>query len=121
MYGKELILDLHYCNSDKFNRIDIEKYFVDLCLLIKMTRCDLHFWDEMDVPPEERQTNPKTKGTSAIQFILTSNVTIHCLDDLNKIFINVFSCDNFDENKASEFTKDFFSGEIANQVTLRRI
>ena len=35
-YGKELILDLHDCNSDKFNRTDLEDFFIELCDLIDM-------------------------------------------------------------------------------------
>lgn len=110
-YGKELIVDLKCCDVSKFNRVDIERYFVELCELIVMVRCDLYFWDDVGVPIAEQQTLSHTKGTSAVQFILTSNITIHTLDELGQVFINIFSCKDFDSIVASEFTRNFFSGE----------
>jgi S-adenosylmethionine/arginine decarboxylase-like enzyme len=79
-YGYELILDLHSCDPDTFNRSSIEDFFKKLCKKIDMTQCDLHFWDDVGVTPEEQQTSPHTKGTSAVQFILTSTIVIHTLD-----------------------------------------
>ncbi len=110
-YGKELIIDLEFCNPELFNRRDIERYFIELCELINMTRCDLHFWDDLDVPEDQKQTSPKTKGTSAIQFIITSNITIHTLDLLKQVYVNIFSCKEFDEYIAADFTERFFQGE----------
>ncbi len=121
MYGKELIIDLHDCNVERFNRNDIEEYFIELCKLIDMKRCELHFWDDLDVPDNEKQTSPHTTGTSAIQFILTSNITIHTLDILKSVYINIFSCKDFDEKIAAEFTKKFFNGIIVGNTVIDRI
>ena len=110
MYGKELILDLEHCDTRRFNRESLEQYFAELCDLINMTRCDLHFWDDLDVPEEQRQTSPHTKETSAIQFILTSNITIHTLDLLGQVYINIFSCKDFRSTDAAKFTEMFFDG-----------
>ncbi len=120
-YGKELILDLHGCNINTFNRKTIEAYFYQLCKLIDMEACDLHFWDDEGVPPEERQTDPHTKGTSAIQFIITSNITIHTLDLLKKVYVNIFSCKDFDSDLAASFTNLWFGGKIVKQTEVARI
>ena len=120
MYGKELILDLHECNSSLFTRKDIEGYFIGLCNLIEMERADLHFWDDVGVPEEEKQTEPHLKGTSAIQFITTSNVTIHTLDILRAVYINVFSCKDFDSELVEQFTKAYFEGRVVNKVVVER-
>ena len=56
-YGKELILDLHKCDPSTFNRDSLEEYFIQICDLIKMKRCTLHFWDDLHIPPEEKQTD----------------------------------------------------------------
>lgn len=119
-YGKELIIDLHNCATATFNRESIEGYFKELCELIDMQRCDLHFWDDEGVPEEERQTQPHTKGTSAVQFILTSNITIHTLDMLGKVFINVFSCKYFNENETMNFSRMWFRGEVASWEVIDR-
>ena len=55
-YGWELILDLHECVSAKFTRDHIDGYFTELCDLINMQKCEVHFWDDVDVPLEEQQT-----------------------------------------------------------------
>lgn len=119
-YGKELILDLHQCNPKKFNRKDINRYFKELCELIDMTRADLHFWDDVGVPKAERQTLPHLVGTSAIQFIMTSNVTIHTLDLLKAVYLNIFSCKDFDAKIAAEFSRKFFQGKIVTIKVIAR-
>jgi len=121
MYGKELILDIHKCNETKFTRSSIEEYFKILCELIDMKRCDLYFWDDFDVPENEKQTEVHTTGTSAVQFILTSNITIHTLDLLRKVFVNIFSCKDFDSRKAKDFTIAWFDGELASEHFIERI
>ena len=91
-YGHELTLDLHGCNPSTFNRDSIDRYFTELCELIDMQRCEVHFWDDVGLPPEECQTLPHTKGTSAVCFILTSSIVIHPLDILKAVYVNIFSC-----------------------------
>lgn len=114
-YGKELIIDLHDCDPLLFNRPQIREYFKDLCALIDMEPHDLHFWDDEGVPDELKQTEPHLKGTSAIQFIMTSNITIHCLDLLKSVYVNIFSCKEFDAALAAEFTEEFFGGHIVQR------
>lgn len=120
-YGKELILDLHECDPATFTRKSIQGYFEELCELIDMEACDLHFWDDVGVPEEEKQTDPHTTGTSAIQFILTSNITIHTLDLLRCVYVNVFSCKDFDSDAAAEFTVKWFGGKIAQKREIPRL
>lgn len=120
-YGYELILDLHGCNSEAFNRGSIEEYFKQLCEKIKMTRCDLHFWDDLGVLPEEQQTSPHTKGTSAVQFILTSTIVIHTLDLVGAVYINIFSCNEFDKDIAQEFSVEWFKADEVHSHFIERL
>ena len=121
VYGTELILDLHECDASKFTRKAIERFFEELCELIDMERCDLHFWDDVGVPAEEQQTDPKTKGTSAVQFILTSTVVVHTLDLLQTVYVNVFSCKEYDTDVAAKFVAGWFnSGDWTASVVTRR-
>src|ERR1700730_10757658 len=100
-YGRELLLDLHGCDPTRFSRSAIEEFCTQLCKLIDMESCDLHFWDDLGVPGEEQQTHPKTKGTSAVQFILTSTIVIHTLDLMKAVYVNIFSCKEFDTDQAA--------------------
>ena len=70
---------------------------------------------------EEQQTHPKTKGTSAVQFILTSTIVIHTLDLMKAAYVNIFSCKDFDTDEAAEFTAKWFGSTdwTANVVTRR--
>ena len=113
-YGKEVIIDLHHCDVSKFNRKMLKKYFVELCDLIKMERAKLCWWDDHGVPKEEQQTEPHLKGTSAVQFITTSNIVIHTLDILESVYLNIFSCKDFEGKIVEEFSKDFFKGEVVS-------
>lgn len=120
-YGKEIIMDIHNAESSIFTRQNLEIYFEKLCELIDMQRGPLHFWDDLDLPEEFHETEPHLVGTSAIQFIKTSNITIHTLDIMKRVYINLFSCKDFDENIAKEFSEKFFQGECINVKVFRRI
>ena len=120
-YGKELILDLHDCDPQTFTRQSIETYFASMCKLLDMERCDLHFWDDVGVPEEEKQTAPHLKGTSAIQFIMTSNITIHALDLLGRVYLNIFSCKPFEDPSARAFSEIWFGGRVVTSRVIDRI
>ena len=120
-YGYELTLDLHGCDSSTFNRASLRKYFAKLCKAIDMERCDLHFWDDVGVPAEDQQTSPHTKGTSAVQFILTSTIVIHTLDLLEAAYINIFSCKPFDKEIAEKLTKEWFAAKECRTHFIERI
>ena len=74
-----------------------------------MEQCDLHFWDDVGAPPEDQQIDPKTKGTSAVQFILTSTIVVHTLDLMKTVYVNIFSCKTFDTGDAARFTARWFN------------
>jgi len=120
-YGKELILDLHECDAKTFNRNSIDAYFTKLCKKIDMEKCELFFWDDEGLPPEECQTEPHLKGTSAVQFIMTSNITIHTLDIMERVYLNIFSCKEFDSEIAECFSKIWFCGTVVNKHLIDRI
>lgn len=119
-YGKELILDLHGCNTETFTRGHIRTFFVLACDKMGVSPQDRHYWDDVGVPEEERQTDPKLKGTSAIQFLLTSNITIHTLDLLGQVYINVFSCGEFKSNDIEHLAIALFGGRTVQRFTVDR-
>lgn len=86
-----------------------------------MEACKLTWWDDYRVPLEERETEPHLKGTSAVQFIKTSNITIHTLDILKAVYLNIFSCKDFNENVVKRFSAGYFKGKIVNFKVIKRI
>jgi S-adenosylmethionine/arginine decarboxylase-like enzyme len=120
-YGYELLLDMHACDIETFTRPSLENFFSDLCELIDMEKCVVHFWDDVGVTPEDQQTSPQTKGTSAVCFILTSTIVVHTLDLLEAVYVNIFSCKNFDPGVAEEFTRNWFKAESCMAKFVERI
>ena len=120
-YGIELILDLHGCDAAKFTRDSITEYFERLCDLIDMKREDLHFWDDVGLAEEDKQTSPHTQGTSAVQFILTSSIVIHTLDQLHAVYINIFSCKAYDPKVAEQFSIDWFGATECSARFIDRV
>ena len=120
-YGYELILDLHECDATTFTRESIDNYFEKLCKAIDMVQCERYWWDDIGVPQEEQQTLSHTKGTSAVQFILTSSIVIHTLDLMNAAYINIFSCKGFDHKVATEITTDWFKAQSRRKHFIERV
>jgi len=120
-YGYELILNLHGCDVSTFNRKSLDGYFETLCKAIKMQKCERYFWDDVGVPEEERQTSPHTKGTSAVQFILTSTIVIHTLELMEAVYINIFFCKEYDAELAEQITREWFGAEECKRHFIERI
>jgi S-adenosylmethionine/arginine decarboxylase-like enzyme len=119
-YGYELIVDLENADVSKFNRNDIEDFLVDLCEIIDMKRANLHWWDYDGEPEEKAKAPAHLKGTSAVQFITTSTIVIHTLDDLKKVFIDIFSCKHFEPQPAQDFCVKFFGGDVKRKFFIER-
>jgi S-adenosylmethionine/arginine decarboxylase-like enzyme len=119
-YGVELVLDLHECDPTTFTRKSLDRFFTELCDLIEMEKCVVHFWDDVGVPEEEQQTLPHTKGTSAVCFILTSSIVVHTLDLMGAVYVNIFSCKDFDPDAAANFTANWFKGQTVSRAFLTR-
>ena len=85
-----------------------------------MEACKVTFWD-YDTQEEFDAAPPHLKGISAVQFILTSNITIHTLNDLKAVYLNIFSCKEFDSHKAVIFCRNYFEGKfVSNKVIYRQ-
>ncbi len=119
-FGKELIIDLHECNSDLFTRYHIKKFFKGLCEEIDMMPCKQTWWDYTNHQEAYDKAPSHLKGTSAVQFISTSNITIHALDVTRCVYLNIFSCKNFDVADALVYSKLFFEGTIVNTQIIDR-
>jgi len=116
VYGKELILDLYGCDQRTICSPQKLRGFVDsLCIIIRMKKYGkpsiLHFGLK----------NPHTAGYSLIQFIETSSITAHFSELWSSAYINIFSCKQFDVEKAANFAKKFFGAKrMKKRVLLRK-
>lgn len=115
-YGMEVIVDLKGCYSQCFNRTTIKEFFKDLVERIEMEAGPKHFWDYRWFPWLKKTDPVHVIGTSAVQFIRTSNITIHCIDGLKTVYLNVFSCKEFDEEVVVACLHDYFGGTVMGKV-----
>lgn len=114
-YGQELILDLHNCSTDKFNEEDLREFVSLLCAVIDMEPVELHVWTDENLPDELH-----LKGTSLVQFIKTSDIVIHTLDRLEAVYLNIFTCKDFDPKAAERFCAEYFNGEVVQSTFINR-
>ena len=118
-YGTELILDLHNCRT-RFSRDTVTLFMEELCDLLGMTRADLHFWDYEGQEDEHEVAPAHLSGISAVQFITTSNITIHTLDKLDKVFLNIFTCSALNKDRVTEFCTEYWKGYAHNVTQVTR-
>ena len=114
-------MDLHGCDPKTFTRKSLKKFLKKLCKRIKMKRAKLVWWDYKGDKKGYKNAPAHLKGISAVQFIQTSNITIHTLDDLGSIYLNIFSCKDFDIEIVENFTKNWFKGNIVHWESIERL
>lgn len=118
-YGQELILDIHNVPKGMIHKKHIRKFAEKLADEIGMKRGPIYLWGEekeLGTHPD----NPKIDGISCVQFVYTSSITIHAIDELDKVFVNIFSCKEFDAEKAKQFVLENFKGEVVEEHNIVR-
>ena len=114
-YGLELVADLHDCDLSDLSKEKLEKFLIELCDLIKMKRHgDPIFW-------EDYSGIPHLHGISAVQFIETSTIVCHPIPMKNALYLNVFSCKEFDIDDTLNFCKEFWKAKGAVHTVVDRI
>jgi S-adenosylmethionine/arginine decarboxylase-like enzyme len=108
-YGSELLLDLVDCDPATFSRDSIDRFFTECCRITNMVRVVVHFWDEGRFDPANAD---HVAGISAVCFIETSNLTIHALDRLREIYLNIFTCSDFKPEDVEKLAKDWFKARL---------
>ena len=98
----------------------MKKFVKSLCVEIDMIPAKLVWWDYRYNPWQKHKDPPNIKGTSMVQFIQTSAIIIHAMDDLSAVYIDLFSCGDFDSNKVAKYSRDYFGGEIVTQKGIIR-
>ena len=102
--------------TEFFTKKNIRQFAEQLCDEIKMKRGPFHLWgEEKDLHKAKTGEGAiKADGISCVQFLYSSSITIHALDEINKVFINVFSCNKFDVKKARAFAEKNINGKIVS-------
>ena len=113
-WGLHLVLNLRETNPDYIRDVErIKRYLIELTDLIDMKR--------YGEPMVERFGSGDLEGYTAIQFVETSSITVHFAEDVNAAYIDIFSCKWYDQEKAINFSKDYFEAKEAHYEILLRL
>ena len=104
-WGLHSHIDLYSCNSETIRNAEkIKEFVVELCKLIDMKRfgeCKVvHFGKDENVA-----------GFSMIQLIETSLISGHFANKTNNVYLDIFSCKEYDPETVAKFAKDFFQAK----------
>jgi S-adenosylmethionine/arginine decarboxylase-like enzyme len=92
-FGMELVLDLHDCDPKLIrSKAKLATFARQLCRRIKMKRYG-------------------ENGYSLVQLIETSSIVAHFSEGTNKVYLNVFSCKEFDPKDAAAFCQNYFKAK----------
>ena len=119
-YGQELILDIHNSDIERFTERLLNDFCKELCTEINMKAEKFTIWEYED-EKEYNKAPPHLKGISCVQFIETSNITIHALDEMKHVYLNVFSCKEFDPKIVIKMALKYFGGKIVAKMGVLRI
>jgi S-adenosylmethionine/arginine decarboxylase-like enzyme len=111
-YGKHLILSAAQCNE---NLLDL-KIMTDFITQL-VDKIDMRAFGE---PVVARFGGGQEIGISGVQLIETSAITIHTNDNARDMYLDVFSCKDFDENVVVAFINELFAPENITQQTILR-
>jgi S-adenosylmethionine/arginine decarboxylase-like enzyme len=112
-WGKSTSIDLFDCDIKVISDPELIKLFITQ--IIKKIDMVAHGTCHI-----ERFGIGNLEGYSAMQFIETSSITVHCDEPEKRAFIDIFSCKNFDEKLAETFSKSYFKAQTSKSTTLNR-
>lgn len=114
-FGWELILDLHNCNPAKIRSRDkITSFVIELCRLLDMRRHGEPWAERFGL------NSPKTAGYSVVQLIETSSIVAHFSELTNSVYLDIFSCKPFDQDRIVGFCYYFFEAKTTKTRCLVR-
>jgi S-adenosylmethionine/arginine decarboxylase-like enzyme len=114
VFGWSLQLDLGGCDPAVMrDRDKLCAWARDLCYLIDMTAYGPTI--------AEHFGNAYVTGWSVMQLIETSLISAHFVEEDNSVYADVFSCKEFDPDKAGQFTQERFGASaVRATLTVRR-
>lgn len=113
-WGWHLVLNLYECSLECIQSAQVIRQFViDLCDLIEMRRFGeptiVNFGDD-----------PRVSGYSLVQLIETSNICAHFADQSRAVYIDIFSCKQFEPQIAANFCIETFGAQKASGTFISR-
>ncbi|MCK9544796.1 MAG: S-adenosylmethionine decarboxylase [Novosphingobium sp.] len=113
-WGISTSIDLYNCNPKTIrNKKKIKEFTKQLCKLIDMKPFGkttvAHFGQDKRVA-----------GYSMMQLIETSLISAHFVEESNTVYLDIFSCKDYDSDIIASFAKGFFNAESYKLHRLKR-
>jgi S-adenosylmethionine decarboxylase len=112
-WGKSVSIDLYECDHKLVASGPVIKKFIRQ--VIPLVKMKAHGPVIID-----RFGNEELEGWSAMQFIETSSITVHADEVGNRCFVDIFSCKEFDCQKAVKFATTYFRAKSCKTCILSR-
>ncbi len=118
-WGVETILDAENCDLQSISSIpNIQSFIDELCEKTKMKKMgNLHY---ERVPKDDYSVLKDIDGLSVCQFILTSSIVIHFCETSKSMYLNFFSCKEYDDKIIPELVKKYFSSTSMKHLVVPR-
>ncbi|MFA5066983.1 MAG: adenosylmethionine decarboxylase [Candidatus Izemoplasmatales bacterium] len=114
-FGPHLTMDLSNCNKEKLSDYSfIFNLLSELPEKIGMTKITQPY-----VFPYKGLV-PDDSGITGVVIIAESHISIHSFEQKDYVFIDVFSCKNFDVNIAKKYFIDAFESKTVKCHTINR-
>ncbi|MBD3379861.1 MAG: adenosylmethionine decarboxylase [Candidatus Omnitrophica bacterium] len=114
-FGPHLMLDLRKCAREKLGDYGhIFKILYELPQAIGMTKITQPY-----VFPYSGLV-PEDKGITGTVIIAESHISIHTFQEKDYVFVDVFSCKDFDVEKAADYIIDAFESEDYDKHIVNR-
>jgi S-adenosylmethionine/arginine decarboxylase-like enzyme len=111
-YGRHLIVDASGCNGRHKDVSLVREFVVSLVAKIGMVR-----WGPCIC---ERFGEGREVGISCVQLIETSSITVHTNDEFGDLYLDVFSCKDFDPAIVVGLIHETFSPQSIEQRDIFR-
>lgn len=119
MYGQQLILGAVECNVKAFTYYPIWGFLRELCDdILDVERLDFVYRESE--PGDSTEGNPKTHGVTAVQILVASSVTLHACDLTGQLFLDVFSCGDYEVEPVKRLVDVCFGGRLVAEQVIER-
>ena len=117
-WGYQLILDLGGCNINKITEENTKDMIDSLLKKTKMKALGKPVFKFIHAT--EQSVSHSIDGFSVVQFIITSSITIHTVNSTRSIFIDFFSCKEFNPDDVERIVERFYNPSIIKRRYITR-
>ena len=112
-WGFHLIIDAARCNAKSIR----SKSHIAKFAKVLVKKIDMVPYGE---PHVVHFGSGNKMGYTLMQLIETSNITAHFVEETNDMYLDVFSCKDFNQDIVNKLVKEYFEPEVIHQRFLYR-